>query len=44
MMLIDIGIMNRSGVLTYFNNVLRKKFPTFAVRIAHKNTNPIRIY
>ena len=45
MMLIDIGhYESEVGVLTYFNNVLRKKFPTFAVRIAHKNTNPLRIY
>ena len=45
MMLVDIGhYESEAGIQDQICKELRKKFPTFAVRIAHKNTNPIRIY
>ncbi len=45
MMLADIGhYESETGVQDQIFNVLRKKFPTFAVRKTRINTNPIRFY
>jgi len=45
MMLADIGhYESEAGVQDQIFHVLRKKFPTFAVRKTRINTNPIRFY